>query len=118
MTLTKDQLDSLYPAEIHFDRALNQGTIVSPPRWLSERVCDILDLVTGKKHSRQLSCATCLFQIYKEAGKMYFDSLNTLKTKNKTDLKTNLFVKNIEQKEDASTPKIRSKRSKNKDNKG
>lgn len=38
-------------------------------------VADILDKYTCKKHSRNFGCGTCVLNLYREVGKLYFDAL-------------------------------------------
>lgn len=82
MTFTKDQLQSLYEAEIHFKTAL-QGYIKYVPKPLTLNVLHIYEEATGLKYNLNSSCSSCVLRLYQIVGKIYYADLPELEAKNK-----------------------------------
>lgn len=75
-TLTDEQWEEFKKASPHFLSAKNEY-IRNAPRWLTESVINIYESATGKIIlNKDLSCATCVLNIYKVAGKLYFSELS------------------------------------------
>ena len=75
---TKEQMEILetngYPK--HFDTVLiskyKRGTTSKENNLLA----DLYDAATGEKISRQFSCKTCVYELYRKAGLLYKETLN------------------------------------------
>ena len=75
---TKEQMKILetngYPK--HFDTVLiskyKRGTTSKENNLLA----DLYDAATGEKISRQFSCKTCVYELYRKAGLLYKETLN------------------------------------------
>lgn len=79
---TKEQMDVLYEAEIHFE-SVRHGYIKSVPRWLTDQVADIYEQATGSKVNRNWSCSQCVANLYMMVGKIYFKDKEEYKNKEK-----------------------------------
>lgn len=69
-----EQLNALYPAEIHFENVIKNHNLRSAPRWLTEQIAKIYTETTGKKLPSNYSCNTCVYNIYAKIGELYFKS--------------------------------------------
>lgn len=72
---TKSQLEDLYEAEVHFKSVLHSRTIISAPKWLTERVANIYGLATNQQVKINFNCATCVLNLYKTVAPHYFTDL-------------------------------------------
>jgi len=72
MVFSKEQLDKLYDAEIHFKTATTQGYLKNCPRWLVDKVADVYEEATGSKVNRNWGCSVCVLNFMILVGKMYF----------------------------------------------
>ena len=71
--ITEEQYNTLKDAEEYFRTiTIAQFKRVSPKN-LDETILNTLDEITGTKHNRNLNCNVCLYNLYKEAAKYYFD---------------------------------------------
>ena len=70
MTFNKEQLNALYPAEVHF-LSSQHDVIRSAPSWLTEQVIEIYQSATGRKMNYSRGCSACVLNIYKTIGKLY-----------------------------------------------
>ena len=71
---TKEELDELYPAEIHFESVLKQSQLRGAPSWLTKQVSQIYKARFNKPLNKNYNCQVCAFSIYKIVGKEYFKS--------------------------------------------
>lgn len=71
-TFTKEQIDYLWEAEVQFERVMKTNSIVNAPRWLTERVVETFEAATGKTLNKNYSCGTCVMNIYRIVGPIYF----------------------------------------------
>lgn len=69
-----EQLEQLYPAEIHFNNVIKNHNLRSAPRWLTEQIARIYTETTGQKLPSNYSCNTCVYNIYAKIGELYFRS--------------------------------------------
>lgn len=70
-TFTKEQLELLYPAEIHFSNA-KEGILRNCSRSMVERVRVIYESTTGEKVRQKWSCGSCTLKFMKRVGEIYF----------------------------------------------
>lgn len=75
MIYTKEQMQQLYRAQIHFESVLKYSNIRNAPRYLTELIVGIYEEATGKTLNKNYSCASCVMNIYKIIGKTYFAQL-------------------------------------------
>ena len=71
---TKEELEKLYPAEIHFESVLKQSQLRGAPSWLTKQVAQIYEARFKKHVNKNYNCQVCAFSIYKNVGKEYFKS--------------------------------------------
>lgn len=69
-----EQLNALYPAEIHFENVIKNHNLRSAPRWLTEQIAKIYTETTGNRLPSNYSCNTCVYNIYAKIGELYFKS--------------------------------------------
>lgn len=87
MIYTEDQWKLIKQASPHYESAKHEY-IRNAPRWLTEQVINVYEAATGKTIlHKDLSCAVCVLNIYKQIGKTYFDDLKNHQNNNFTDLK-------------------------------
>lgn len=87
MIYTEEQWKLIKQASPHYETAKHEY-IRNAPRWLTEQVIDVYESATGKTvMHKDLSCAVCVLNIYKQIGKTYFDDLENHQNNNFTDLK-------------------------------
>lgn len=72
MTFTKEQIQALSEAELHFDSVCHHDYIRNAPRWLTQKIVEIYDNTVGVKTNLNLSCSACVMRIYKAIGKKYY----------------------------------------------
>lgn len=103
MIYTEDQWKLIKQASPHYESAKHEY-IRNAPRWLTEQVINVYEAATGKTIlHKDLSCAVCVLNIYKQIGKTYFDDLKNHQNNNFTDLKEGEELKSeiqIETKDD------------------
>lgn len=86
----KKQIKALKVAEPFFTTAVRSGYKRATSSTLNDMVADYYDSVSGRNPiSRNWSCNTCVFNLYKMCGKIYFDSIKQVETKNEPALETN-----------------------------
>lgn len=69
---TKQELELLKEAEIHF-KTVRDGQYKRATGWkLNTLVADLYDKATGEKIDRNFSCGVCCFNIFKKVGEKYF----------------------------------------------
>lgn len=84
MIYTEEQWKIIKQASPHYETARHEY-IRNAPRWLTEQVINVYEAATGKTvMHKDLSCAVCVLNIYKQIGKTYFADLEE---KNKLELK-------------------------------
>lgn len=73
---TKEQIQQLKDLNViqYFSTVLNSGFKRGTLRELDEKVADIYEQATSTKVSRNFSCKLCVFNLYRDAGKLYYDS--------------------------------------------
>lgn len=90
---TKEQLRTLYDAEIHFDSVVHHNIIRNAPRWLTEQIVNIYEATTHSSLQHNYSCTVCVMNIYNTIGKKYYDDkkyYEELDKKNNTESKKNI----------------------------
>lgn len=73
-TFTREQMQDLYPCEVHFKSAIENNTIRNCSRQLVQHVAKIYEEATGK-HVNVGSCSTCIFRFIKEVAVLYLKDL-------------------------------------------
>ena len=94
---TKEQIAELKKLDViqHFTTALDSDYKRGTSSIQDNKVADIFDAATGGKVSRNFSCKSCVFNLYRKAGELYRETLEfmkkekELKKKNKDDGKNN-----------------------------
>lgn len=90
---TKEQIAELKKLDViqHFTTALDSDYKRGTSSIQDNKVADIYDAATGGKVSRNFSCKSCVFNLYRKAGELYRTTLEfmkkekELKKKNKDD---------------------------------
>lgn len=90
---TKEQIAELKKLDViqHFQTALDSDYKRGTSSIQDNKVADIYDAATGGKVSRNFSCKSCVFNLYRKAGELYRETLEwmkkekELKKKNKDD---------------------------------
>lgn len=90
---SKEQIAELKKLDViqHFKTALDSDYKRGTSSIQDNKVADIYDAATGGKTSRNFSCKSCVFNLYRKAGKLYRETLEfmkkekELKKKNKDD---------------------------------
>lgn len=92
---TKKQLDRLKELDViqHFTTVINSQYKRGTFRHVDEEVADIYENASGKKIQRNFTCKSCVFNLYKVAGELYFESEKYYKQKNLDNLKKARTVK-------------------------
>ena len=76
--LTKEDMAVLKKYEAVFNTVVHQnykrGTTDADNRFIA----DFFDKVTGEKHSRNFGCSSCLFNIWKGVGTIYYNNAQRL----------------------------------------
>lgn len=81
---TKEQVKELREigAVQHFDSVLNSNYKRGTTTRQDNIVADIYDEAVGIKISRNFSCKSCVFNLYRDAGTLYRNSLEYIKKEN------------------------------------
>lgn len=66
----------------HFDTILNSDFKRGTPHAMNVRVAELLDAARGQVVNRNLSCRSCVYELYKQAGRLYYDSLAEIHKEN------------------------------------
>lgn len=90
---TKEQIAELKKLDViqHFKTVLDSDYKRGTSSIQDNKVADIFDAATGGKVSRNFSCKSCVFNLYRKAGELYRETLEwmkkekELKKKNKDD---------------------------------
>ena len=90
---SKEQIAELKKLDViqHFTTALDSDYKRGTSSIQDNKVADIYDAATGGKVSRNFSCKSCVFNLYRKAGELYRTTLEfmkkekELKKKNKDD---------------------------------
>lgn len=90
---TKEQIAELKKLDViqHFKTVLDSDYKRGTSSVQDNKVADIYDAATGGKVSRNFSCKSCVFNLYRKAGELYRETLEwmkkekELKKKNKDD---------------------------------
>lgn len=86
MIYTEEQWKTIKQASPHYESARHEY-IRNAPRWLTEQIINVYEAATGKTMMhKDLSCAVCVLNIYKQIGKTYFSDLEE---RNKLELEDN-----------------------------
>ena len=86
MIYTEEQWKIIKQASPHYESARHEY-IRNAPRWLTEQIINVYEAATGKTMMhKDLSCAVCVLNIYKQIGKTYFSDLEE---RNKLELEDN-----------------------------
>lgn len=93
---TKEQIAELKKLDViqHFTTALDSDYKRGTSSIQDNKVADIFDAATGGKVSRNFSCKSCVFNLYRKAGELYRETLEWMKKekelkKKKVDNKNN-----------------------------
>ena len=90
---SKEQIAELKKLDViqHFKTVLDSDYKRGTSSIQDNKVADIYDAATGGKVSRNFSCKSCVFNLYRKAGELYRETLEwmkkekELKKKNKDD---------------------------------
>lgn len=90
---SKEQIAELKKLDViqHFKTVLDSDYKRGTSSIQDNKVADIYDAATGGKVSRNFSCKSCVFNLYRKAGELYNETLEwmkkekELKKKNKDD---------------------------------
>lgn len=90
---SKEQIAELKKLDViqHFKTVLDSDYKRGTSSVQDNKVADIYDAATGGKVSRNFSCKSCVFNLYRKAGELYRETLEwmkkekELKKKNKDD---------------------------------
>lgn len=74
---SKEQIAELKKLDViqHFKTVLDSDYKRGTSSTQDNKVADIYDAATGGKVSRNFSCKSCVFNLYRDAGKLYRESL-------------------------------------------
>lgn len=80
---TKEQIAELKKLDViqHFTTALDSDYKRGTSSVQDNKVADIYDAATGGKVSRNFSCKSCVFNLYRKAGELYRTTLEFMKKK-------------------------------------
>jgi len=78
--LTKEQIEQLAHLEQNFFTALNLNYKRQTTKVDNLLVLSILEQVTGRKQSTNLTCPTCILKLYKGMADIYFKSKKALES--------------------------------------
>ena len=78
---TKEQIAELKKLDViqHFTTALDSDYKRGTSSVQDNKVADIYDAATGGKVSRNFSCKSCVFNLYRKAGELYRTTLEFMK---------------------------------------
>ncbi len=76
---TAEEMERLRPLEEHLNTAYKLGFKRSTPISDNDIVADILEAASGQKYARNWNCSHCLYKVWSDAGKNYFETLAALK---------------------------------------
>lgn len=78
---TKEQIAELKKLDViqHFQTALDSDYKRGTSSIQDNKVADIYDAATGGKVSRNFSCKSCVFNLYRKAGELYRETLEFMK---------------------------------------
>lgn len=111
-TFTREQLQDLWEAEVHFDSVIHTDSIKNAPKWLTERVVNIFEKATKQHLNIDYYCPVCVMRVYRIVAPIYFKDkkyyalkdeqriTNSKNRKTKRDISRE-DSKVLEQKEDA-----------------
>lgn len=71
-TFNKEQLQQLYPAEVHFTNAVKSNILRNCQRSMVEKVRVVYESATGEKVRQNWSCSACTLKFMKKVGQIYF----------------------------------------------
>lgn len=87
MIYTEEQWKIIKQASPHYESARHEY-IRNAPRWLTEQIIKVYEAATGKTMMhKDLSCAVCVLNIYKQVGKTYFADI-----KEREELKSEIQI--------------------------
>lgn len=72
---SKEQIEVLKQAEIHFYTAFNLNYKRNTPNTLNALVLSLYEAEIGHPYKTNLNCPKCLLTLYKNCGKIYFESI-------------------------------------------
>lgn len=78
---TKEQIAELKKLDViqHFTTAIDSDYKRGTSSIQDNKVADIYDAATGGKVSRNFSCKSCIFNLYRKAGELYRETLEFMK---------------------------------------
>ena len=78
---TKEQIAELKKLDViqHFKTVLDSDYKRGTSSVQDNKVADIYDAATGGKVSRNFSCKSCVFNLYRKAGELYRETLEFMK---------------------------------------
>lgn len=83
---TKDDINILMKYEYYFSTVIKYNYKRNTTRQINDEVADVYERTTNEKLSRNYSCSSCVFNIFKTVGKLYFDSIEYWKNEDKKAL--------------------------------
>ena len=81
---SKEQIAELKKLDViqHFKTVLDSDYKRGTSSIQDNKVADIYDAATGGKVSRNFSCKSCVFNLYRKAGELYRETLEFMKKEN------------------------------------
>lgn len=83
----KKQLKALEQVEQHFHTVIYAKYKRATSSKVNDMVADLYEEVTGEILTRKWSCAHCVYALFEKAGKLYYKSLENLKSKKENNQK-------------------------------
>ena len=74
MELSKKQLDALAPYESYMMTAVKSNWSRYPGRYALQEMHRILEEVTGRKRPLNVNCQSCVLNLLRDCGTIYFKS--------------------------------------------
>ena len=81
---TKEQIKELKNLDViqHFDTVLNSEYKRGTFKSTDEKVMEIYNKATGSSEIRNLNCKICVYNLYRDAGLLYRESVDYYKNEN------------------------------------
>lgn len=78
---TEAQMEALKPIEKELGRAYRSNYKRSTTYSVNKMVSDYVNEATGHVEARNLGCGTCVLNLFRKAGEIYFNTLEEMKEK-------------------------------------
>ena len=84
MYYTKNQMEELKNLNViqHFNTVLNSEYKRGTYKETDNKLADIYEAATGKKVARNFNCKLCVYNLYRDAGKLYRETEKYYKYEN------------------------------------